>query len=452
MTLVEVSQHAYNCLFIRTIVLFVFLRNSCEPDMVLVYFCWINSVWVWVWVLNKIPAYKDEAENARVVNTRSPQTEDARDMSDVPQIVDLTGTTTHISSVSDSSPAGARQNETDQSFQVISDITVDVVTPSQVPPGAEMIVQADINTNEVPCPPSLALDAIESTLTPRKRSRYNKRFVEGVDVKNDPVFSTWKYLKQQVCGQVECNIIPSEEHPLVTSGLIPKRLADVFQIPPQPCEEDRTRLGRKHAIVPTSEEIRSAFHEKEEQKRKREAQKNERMERKSKRMKKCSDSPKENSKLKQKSTKSGLKTGGKRKRKQSPNKPWRNHSSIDTSLAHTSERYRHFSHVQAVLSSCKSFSAMQSVCPENFPYPMPEFTSRTCQMSSTTHAPSDALLEKAFHTFTLKSVDITADGNCLPRTISVITSGTQDSHVEMRVRMVAELLHHRDYYPGQRKT
>ena len=49
MTLVEVSQHAYNCLFIRTIVLFVFLRNSCEPDMVLVYFCWINSVWVWVW-------------------------------------------------------------------------------------------------------------------------------------------------------------------------------------------------------------------------------------------------------------------------------------------------------------------------------------------------------------------------------------------------------------------
>ena len=51
MTLVEVSQHAYNCLFIRTIVLFVFLRNSCEPDMVLVYFCWINSVWVWVWVV-----------------------------------------------------------------------------------------------------------------------------------------------------------------------------------------------------------------------------------------------------------------------------------------------------------------------------------------------------------------------------------------------------------------
>ena len=37
MTLVEVSQHAYDYLYIRTIVLFVFIRNSCQPDMVLVY-------------------------------------------------------------------------------------------------------------------------------------------------------------------------------------------------------------------------------------------------------------------------------------------------------------------------------------------------------------------------------------------------------------------------------
>ena len=37
MTLVEVSQHAYDYLYIRTIVLFVFLRNSCKPDIVLVY-------------------------------------------------------------------------------------------------------------------------------------------------------------------------------------------------------------------------------------------------------------------------------------------------------------------------------------------------------------------------------------------------------------------------------
>ena len=37
MTLVEVSQHAYDYLYIRTILLFVFLRNSCKPDMVLVY-------------------------------------------------------------------------------------------------------------------------------------------------------------------------------------------------------------------------------------------------------------------------------------------------------------------------------------------------------------------------------------------------------------------------------
>ena len=37
MTLVEVSQHAYDYLYIRTEVLFVFLSHSCKPDMVLVY-------------------------------------------------------------------------------------------------------------------------------------------------------------------------------------------------------------------------------------------------------------------------------------------------------------------------------------------------------------------------------------------------------------------------------
>ena len=37
LTLVEVSQHAYDYLYIRTTVLFIFLRNSCKPDMVLVY-------------------------------------------------------------------------------------------------------------------------------------------------------------------------------------------------------------------------------------------------------------------------------------------------------------------------------------------------------------------------------------------------------------------------------
>ena len=43
MTLVEVSQHAYNYLFIRTMVLFVFLRNSCEPDMVYLYIFLLNK-------------------------------------------------------------------------------------------------------------------------------------------------------------------------------------------------------------------------------------------------------------------------------------------------------------------------------------------------------------------------------------------------------------------------
>ena len=54
MTLVEVSQHAYDYLYIRTIVLFVFLRNSCKPDMVLVYI-----------LLNKLCLSLSESESER---------------------------------------------------------------------------------------------------------------------------------------------------------------------------------------------------------------------------------------------------------------------------------------------------------------------------------------------------------------------------------------------------
>ena len=48
MTLVEVSQHAYDYSYIRTIVLFVFLRNSCKPDMVLVHIFSCDQAALWM--------------------------------------------------------------------------------------------------------------------------------------------------------------------------------------------------------------------------------------------------------------------------------------------------------------------------------------------------------------------------------------------------------------------
>ena len=50
MTLVEVFQHAYNYLCIRTVVLFVFLWNPYNLIWYLYIFLLNKFVWVWVWV------------------------------------------------------------------------------------------------------------------------------------------------------------------------------------------------------------------------------------------------------------------------------------------------------------------------------------------------------------------------------------------------------------------
>ena len=40
----------------------------------------------------------------------------------------------------------------------------------------------------------------------------------------------------------------------------------------------------------------------------------------------------------------------------------------------------------------------------------------------------------------MRSVAVGADGNCIPRTASCISNGTESVHVEMRVRIVHELI------------
>ena len=46
----------------------------------------------------------------------------------------------------------------------------------------------------------------------------------------------------------------------------------------------------------------------------------------------------------------------------------------------------------------------------------------------------------------MRSVAVEADGNCLPRTARYISNDTESVHVEMRVRIVHELIAHRTLY------
>ena len=51
-----------------------------------------------------------------------------------------------------------------------------------------------------------------------------------------------------------------------------------------------------------------------------------------------------------------------------------------------------------------------------------------------------------FDHLSLRSVGVLADGNCLPRVTSVLATGEEKSHVEMRIRIAHELaMHDKDY-------
>ena len=63
-----------------------------------------------------------------------------------------------------------------------------------------------------------------------------------------------------------------------------------------------------------------------------------------------------------------------------------------------------------------------------------------------THHVSENSLNAQFNDLGLQSVKMTADGNCLPRTGSFISMGTEDSHLEIRIRIVHELVQYEEMY------
>lgn len=101
--------------------------------------------------------------------------------------------------------------DTDPSIAMDTDLTLDVVSPSRVTAGAEILI------------PILALEVIEKTLTPNKKASYIIKDAKGTAFANDPVYSTWRCLEQPVNG-VEIQedsilLYEAKEHPIVGAGL-----------------------------------------------------------------------------------------------------------------------------------------------------------------------------------------------------------------------------------------
>ena len=58
-------------------------------------------------------------------------------------------------------------------MNIIADFTIDVVSPSELLTGAEVVLDSSPDKTSQKCPPILALEAIEKDLTPKKKASYN---------------------------------------------------------------------------------------------------------------------------------------------------------------------------------------------------------------------------------------------------------------------------------------
>ena len=122
-------------------------------------------------------------------------------------------------------------------FRDIMEFDIDVISPSRVPESAAIIAEGTADGSSHVCLPEIALQAIKNTLTPRKLTRYLRKEASGGSDMRDPVFTTWSYLKRQAAEETTAPLSQIDndinDHPLMQSGLIPRRLVDVFHISPE---------------------------------------------------------------------------------------------------------------------------------------------------------------------------------------------------------------------------
>ena len=366
-------------------------------------------------------------------------------------------------------------NSTSCEGEVIANVTLDVISPSDIPDGSQIVVAGSSHDNtSLPCPPSVALRAVEMTLTPRKKAAYSMKDTKGVIDNRDPVYSTWRYLKHQVDpSNTERSSLPSledEENPLVVSGLIPRRLVDVMRTPISTEKQARRRVAKAQVI--TSEELSAEIREKDNKRKMQAIEKEERkkarlakkgnMEKKSRKSQRRKNNREKNVKDLTQTTQDPPDTNQESLAAHSTtvNNGNHNRDSVVTNLLAapsvrvplatpgcTTERHRYFSHVQSVLISCNSYEAMKSVCPRAFPYDIELNPPSLHDLKLVpSHQLSEVLLARGFPTLDLRTVDVLADGNCLPRSGSFVATGSEDSHLELRVRLVQELLLHDSCY------
>ena len=116
---------------------------------------------------------------------------------------------------------------------------------------------------------------------------------------------------------------------------------------------------------------------------------------------------------------------------------------LSTAEQDTPNRLQFFASLQEKLVRAESFESLVNICTENVhsisPYNLrvtEKFIATTPRLS--VDAVSMHLLPQGAPDGHLP-ISIIGDGNCFPRTVSVLTLGTESHHVEMRVRIITEM-------------
>ena len=374
------------------------------------------------------------------------------------------------------------EQKTEQSQQrtdlnVISDICLEVV--NEIPPCAEVVLdgsssqhtedtKSGCQATATQCPPALALKAVEASLTPRKKSAYERAFREGAIKAKDPVYTTWAYLK-------ETSEMPPKPpiHPLVDAGLISQELADVLLPPTHQDKERIIRRKSQKSQVLTSGDLLDELKQKDEEKRLKLKRKDE------KKRNKCSakiqkllpDAPISDNRdrviVKQESGKKSVKDTksnttkqrvsrdrtkqaerkrrnrqAKLQKKTKDTRPSRQKCPIMKYDMIPTERERYFHHLQATLSCCSSLSAMKRILPEEIPYQLNIST----PTSNFQEDPVAQILLSTTGLTDLTAAAVAADGNCLLRAASLLISGNESMYNELRICVAVELIRHPDVY------
>ena len=316
-------------------------------------------------------------------------------------------------------------------------IEVQLEVIEDMPGNAEVIELNSGMGDTKPCPPALALHAIEATLTPKKKKAYNQKYSAGVTKCDDLVYSTWKILKSSVQ--------PKEENVLVKAGIIPPNLAEIF---PSPLDgkKNQQRFKYKRACVLTSTEISSRVAEQERLKREKQDKKMKRQvlrEKKKKEKEEAKSSREKERKRKKMAKESTVKASKKSLAHRTPLFAMQEEGIPEVA----NERQRYFHQIQGTLSACSSFEAMVRVSPEQLLYPLnlePASIPDHCKLDGDIVA--QQLLCNSVETAHFQSIAIIGDGNCLPRAVSKFMVGDESMHVEFRIRMSIELIKHSDFY------